>query len=157
MMMINTQNIPDGSQPGLTMIAPSAPHQDIRDKYNIGDQTSKIRERDNITIGTWNVRTMRPAGKLKELTFEMDRYRWNLLELCEVRWKNFGETTTEEGHKLYYSSKEYKHEYGVGFLVHKNIMKSAMGCRPISIRLRADPFNITVIQAYAPTTDNNDD
>ena len=102
MMTINTQNIPDRSQPGLTMTAPSALHQDGHDEYNTGNQTSKIRGRDNITIGTWNIRTMRPAGKLKELTYEMDRNRWNLLGLCEVRWKNFGETTTEEGHKLYY-------------------------------------------------------
>ena len=75
MMTVNKQNIPDRSQPGLTMTAPSAPHQEERDKYNTGDQTSKIRGRDNITIGTWNVRTMRPVGKLKELTYEMDRYR----------------------------------------------------------------------------------
>ena len=91
----------------------------------------------------------------------MDRYHWNLLGLCELRWKNFGKTTTEEGHKLYYSGKENKHEYGVGFLVHKNIMKYVMGCpfssRLISIRLRADPFNITIIQVYAPTTDYKDD
>ena len=35
-------------------------------------------------------------------------------------------------------------------------------CRPgssrlIPIRLKASPFNITIIQTYAPTTDNNDD
>ena len=57
---------------------------------------------------------------------------------------------------------EKKHEYVIGFLVHKNIMKSVMGCRPISsrlisIRLRADPFNNTVMQVYAPTTDYSDD
>ena len=37
-----------------------------------------------------------------------------------------------------------------------------MGCRPVSsrlitIRLRASPFNITIIQAYAPTSDYDDD
>ena len=37
-----------------------------------------------------------------------------------------------------------------------------MGCQPISsrlitIRLRATPFNITVVQAYAPTTDYDDE
>ena len=36
-----------------------------------------------------------------------------------------------------------------------------MGCRPVSsrlitIRLRAVPFNITIVQAYAPTSDYND-
>ena len=88
--------------------------------------------------------------------------RWNFLGLCELRWNNFGETTTEEGHKLYYNGEGNMHEYGVGFLVHKDIMKSVVGCRPISSRLiftrpRADPFNITVIHVYAPTTGYSDD
>ena len=88
-------------------------------------------------------RTLRAAGKLQELTHEVDRCRWNSLGLCEMRWKNFGETTTEEGHKVFFSGKEDKHEHGVGFLVHKDIVSS----RLITIRLRAVPFNITVVQA----------
>ena len=62
------------------------------------------------------------AGKLQELTHEMGRYRWNILGLCKMSWKNFGETTTEEGHKVFFSGKEDKHEHGVGFLVHKDIV-----------------------------------
>ena len=45
-------------------------------------------------IGTWNTRTLRAAGKLQKLTHKTDRYRWNILGLCEMRWKNFGENTT---------------------------------------------------------------
>ena len=45
------------------------------------------------------------AGKLQELTHKMDRYRWNSLRLCEMRWNNFGETTTEEGRKVFFSGK----------------------------------------------------
>ena len=83
---------------------------------------------------------------------EMDRYRWNIFGLCEMRWKNFGETATEEGHKVFFSGKEDKHENGVGFLVHKDIVNTVMRCRPVSsrlitIRLRAVPFNITIVQA----------
>ena len=53
------------------------------------------------------------------------------------------------------------HEHGVGFLVHKDIVKTVMGCRPVSsrlitIRLRAAPFNITIVQAYALTSDYDD-
>ena len=49
-----------------------------------------------------------------------------------------------------------KHEQGVGSLVHKDIVKRVIGCRPISsklvtVQLRASPFNITIIQVYAPT------
>ena len=40
-------------------------------------------------------------------------------------------------------------------------MNTVMGCRPVSsrlitIRLRAVPFNITIVQAYAPTSDYDD-
>ena len=40
-------------------------------------------------------------------------------------------------------------------------LNTVMGCRPvssrlISIRLRAVPFNITVVQVYAPTSDYDD-
>ena len=40
-------------------------------------------------------------------------------------------------------------------------MNTAMGCHPVSsrlitIRLRAVPFNIKIVQAYAPTSDYDD-
>ena len=75
-----------------------------------------------------------------------------------MRWKNFCETTTEEGHKVFFSGKEDKHDHGVAFLVHKHIGITVMGCRPVSsrlitIRLRAVLFNITIVRAYAPTSD----
>ncbi len=104
---------------------------------------NKIRARNNIIVGTWNVRTLRAAGKLEELTHEMNRYLWNILGLCEVRWKNFGETSILEGHKLYFSGREDKHQHGVGSLS--------------TFRLRATPFNFTIIQAYAPTSDYDDE
>ena len=30
----------------------------------------------------------------------------NILGLCEMRWKNFAETTTEEGRKVFFSGKK---------------------------------------------------
>ena len=74
-----------------------------------------------------------------------------------MRCKNFSETTTKEGYKVFFSGKEDKHEHGVGFLVQKDIVNTVMGCLPvfsrfITIRLRAVPFNITIVQAYAPTS-----
>ena len=78
-----------------------------------------------------------------------------------MRWKNFGETTTGEGHKVFFSGKEDKHEHGVGFLVHEDIVNTVMGCRLVSsrlitIRMRAVPFNIKIVQAYAQTSDYDD-
>ena len=62
---------------------------------------------------------------------------------------------------MYFSGKEDKHEQGVGFLVHKDTVKSVIGWRPTSsrlmtVRLRASPFNITIIQVYAPTSSYDD-
>ena len=78
-----------------------------------------------------------------------------------MRWKNFGETTTEEGHKVFFSGKQDKNEHGVGFLAHKDIVNTVIGCRTVSsrlitIRLRAVPFNITIVKAYAPTSGYDD-
>ena len=98
-MKTSNHTIPDRSPPRSTRTAPSAVHQDGGVKYAAG-ASSKIRGRDNNTIGTWNTRTLRAAGKPQEITHEMDRYRWNIFGLCEMRWKNFGETTTEEEHKV---------------------------------------------------------
>ena len=55
------------------------------------------------------------------------------------------------------SGKEDRHEHGVGFFVQKDIMNIVMGCHPVSsrlitIRLRAAPFNITIVQVHAPTS-----
>ena len=120
MMKTNKDTIPARSSPGKRT-APSAGNQDKGDKQT----TKKIRGSEIITKGTWNVRTLNATGKVKELTYEMTRYNWYVIGLCEVRWKDFGETTTEEGQKIYYSGKEHKHEHGVGFLIHKTIVGSA--------------------------------
>ena len=104
-MITHNHTIPDRSPPGSTRSATSAVHQERGVKYATG-ASSKIRGRDSITIGTWNTRTLTATGKLQELTHEMDRYRWNILGLCEMRWNNFVETTTEEGHKVFFSGKK---------------------------------------------------
>ena len=108
------------------------------------------------------MRSLRAVGKVEVLTHEMKKYRWNILGLCEVRWKDFGETSTPEGHKLFFSGREDRHEHGVGCLIYKDTVNAIMACRLVSsrlitIRLKASPFNITIIQTYTQTTDYDDD
>ncbi len=127
---INT--IPDRPQTGLVRTAPSTT-KDGGGKYATGTRQdnipSKIRGRSNITIETWTVRTLHAVGKLEELEHEMERYHWNILGLSETRWKNQGETTTNEGHKFYYSGKDDKHEHWVEFPIHKDTVNTVMGYR----------------------------
>ena len=121
---------------GVTQLWHTVRHRDVGDKYATGvPKIKKIRGRENIAVGTWNVRTLRPAGKLEQLTHAMSRYHWNIVGLCEMRWKNFGEMSTDDGHKVYFSGEEGKHEYGVGFLVHKDVVDAVLGCQPVSSRL----------------------
>ena len=89
----------------------------------------------------------------------MENYNWHILGMCETRWKHSGEVQTDEGHVS--SGEDDRHANGGGFLVHKSI-SAVLGWQPISsriitIRLRAKPLNITIIQVYAPTTDYDDE
>ena len=93
---------------------------------------------------------------------ELTRYNWKILGLCESRLPTAGEKITQEGHRIHRSGLEDTHEQGAGFIVHKNTVNCVMNCCPISsriitIRLKASPFNITIIQVYAPSSNYNDD
>ena len=67
-------------------------------------------------------------------------------------------TPAEEEHELFFSGKEDKHEHSDEFLVLKDTLNTIMECRPVSsrlntVRLRAVPFNITIVKPNAPTSD----
>ena len=42
--------------------------------------------------------------------------------------ENFGEMSTDDGHKVYFSGEEDRHEYGIGFFVRKDIVNAVLGC-----------------------------
>ena len=78
-MMKNTNSTltPDRSQTGITMTAHTVRHRGVGNKYDIGvPKIKKLRGRENISVGTWNVLTLRPTGKLEQLTHVMGRYQW---------------------------------------------------------------------------------
>ena len=52
-------------------------------------------------------------------------------------------------------------EMGVAIIVNKRVWNAVLGCnlkndRMISVRLQGKPFNITVIQVYAPTSNTEE-
>lgn len=155
--------MPDRSGPGLTTTAHlTGKLQGGGDKSATGANLAFRLPSEGANIGTWNVRTLYQCGKVTELTHELKRYRWDIIGLAEVRWTGFGEVTTDEGHKIWYSGDSTKHQHGVAFIVSKEAVKTVISCTPIScrlisIRISAKPHNITAIQVYAPTTDHDDD
>ena len=50
-------------------------------------------------------------------------------------WENFGEMSTDDIHKVNFSGEDDRHEYGVEFLLHTNMVSAVMGYLPVSSRL----------------------
>lgn len=115
---------------------------------------------DTVKIGTWNVRTLFQSGKLENVKLEMDRLQINILGLCEVRWTGAGRLTSGK-HTIVYSGGS-THVYGVGMLFDRDTAKTILGYWAISdrvllVKLKSAPFNISIIQCYAPTCDSSDE
>ena len=60
-------------------------------------------------------------------------------------------------HYIYYGVQESLRTNGVAIMVNKRVQNAVTGCnlknyRMISVRFEGKPFNITVIQVYAPTS-----
>ena len=60
-------------------------------------------------------------------------------------------------HYVYYCGQEVLRRNRVAIIVNKRVQNAVLGCnlkndRMISVRLQGKPFNITVIQVYAPTS-----
>ena len=67
-----------------------------------------------------------------------------------------GEFNSDD-HHIYYCGQESLRRNGVTIMVNKRVHKAVLGCnlkddRMISVRLQGKPFNRTVIQVYAPTS-----
>ena len=67
-----------------------------------------------------------------------------------------GEFNSDD-HYIYYSGQESLRRNEVAIIVNKRVRNAVLGCnlkndRMISVRFRGKPFNITVIQVYAPTS-----
>ena len=62
---------------------------------------------------------------------------------------------------IFYRRQEYLRRIGVAIIVNKRVQNAVLGCslkndRMISVRFQGKPFNIMVIQAYAPTSNTEE-
>ena len=67
-----------------------------------------------------------------------------------------GEFNSDD-HYIYYCGQESHRRNRVAIIAKKRAQNTVLGCnlknnRMISVHFQSKPFNITVIQAYAPTT-----
>ena len=95
-------------------------------------------------------------GKLEVIELEMARVNVDILGISELKWTGMGEFNSDD-HYIYYCGKESLGRNGVAIIVNKRVRNAVLGCnlkndRMISVHFQGKPFNITVIQAYAPTS-----
>ena len=84
----------------------------------------------------------------------------NILGINELKWTGMGEFNSDDPY-IYYCRQESLRRNGVALIVSKRIQNAVFGCnikndRMISVRFQGKPFNITVNQVYAPTSNTEE-
>ena len=95
-------------------------------------------------------------NQLEVVKQEMARVNTDILGIRELKWTEMGEFNSDE-HYIYYCGQESLRRNGVAIIVNKKAQNAVLGCnfkndRMISVHSQGKPFNNTVIQVYAPTS-----
>ena len=95
-------------------------------------------------------------GKLEVVKQEMARVNIDILGICELKWTGMGEFNSDD-HYIYYCGQESLRRNRVAIMVNKRIRNAVLGCnlkndRVISVHFQGKPFNMTIIQVCAPTS-----
>ena len=132
------------------------PKQKQHPAVDVTGDGSKVRcYKEQYCIGTWNVRSMN-QGKVEVVKQEMARVNINILGISELTWTEMGEFNSED-HYTYSCKQDSLRRNGLAIMVNKRIRSAVLGCnlknnRMISVHFQGKPFNSTVIQVYAPTS-----
>ena len=99
-------------------------------------------------------------AKLEVVKQEMARVNVDILGISELKWTGMGEFNSDD-HYIYYCGQESLRRNGVAIMVNKRVRNAVLGCnlkndRMISVHFQGKPFNITVIQACAPTSNSEE-
>ena len=78
----------------------------------------------------------------------------DILGISELKCTGMGEFNSDD-HYIYHCGKKSLRRNGVAIMINKRVLNAVLGCnlkndRMISVRSQGKPFNITVIQVYAP-------
>ena len=87
---------------------------------------------------------------------EMARVNIDILGISELKCTGMGELNSDDNY-IYYCEQESLRRNGAALIVSKRVQNAVLGCnlknnRMISVHFQGKPFNITVIQVYAPSS-----
>ena len=86
----------------------------------------------------------------------MARVNIDILGISELKWTGLDEFNSDD-HYIYYCGQESLRRNGVAIMVNKRVRNAVLGSnlkndRMISVHFQGKPFDIIVIQVYAPTS-----
>ena len=88
----------------------------------------------------------------------MARVNADILGISKLKWTGMGEFNSDD-HYIYYCRQESLRRNGVAIMVNKRVLNAVLGCNlknnrmiSVSVCFQGKPFNIMVIQVYAPTS-----
>ena len=95
-------------------------------------------------------------GKLEVVKQEMGRVNIDILGISELKWTGMGEFNSDD-HYIYSCGQESLIRNAVAITGNKRVQNAVLGCNlkndtMISVHFQGKPFNITVIQVYALTS-----
>ena len=90
----------------------------------------------------------------------MVRVNVDILGISELKWTGMGEFNSDDCY-IYYCGQEYLRRNRVAIMVNKRVRNAVLGCnlkndRMISVCFQGKPFNIRVIQVYAPRSNTEE-
>ena len=96
-------------------------------------------------------------GKLEVIKQEMARVTVDILGISELKWTGMCEFNSDD-HDSYYCGQESLRGNGVAIRSTKESEMQYLDAisKMISVRFQGEPFNITVIQVYAPTSNTEE-
>ena len=99
-------------------------------------------------------------GKLEVVKQEMARLNVDILGISKLKWTGMGEFSSNDHYRCYCRQESLRRN-GVAIMVNKRVRNAVLGCnfkndRMISVCFQGKPFNITVIQVYALTSNSEE-
>ena len=99
-------------------------------------------------------------GKLEVFKQEMARVNIDSLGISKLKWTGMGKFNLDD-HYIYYCGQKSLRRNGVAIMVNKRVRNAVLGCnlkndKMISVCFQGKPFNITVIQVYALTSNTEE-
>ena len=88
---------------------------------------------------------------------EMARVNIDILAISEIKWMGMDEFNSDDLY-IFYCGQESLGRNGVAIIaINKRVQNAVLRCnlkndRMLSVRFQGKPFNITVIQVYAPSS-----